>query len=93
MTPARISAAATSEPMTIPAMAPPERLDPDAAAPEVVPVGAAAVDDGKRGGMEVVVGNSTPWHRASTLAFTQHESVELGELWAQKEQRPCKLDW
>jgi hypothetical protein len=93
MTAARISAAPTSEPTTIPAIAPPERPDPDLAppAPEVE-VGAADVLDGNNGGIDVVVGRWMPWQRCSTLALTQHESVALGELEAQKEQRPCKLD-
>ncbi len=71
-----------SEPTTIPAIRPPERpelwdapLDGDAVLLEV--------DDGKKGGKEVVDGNVTPGHRLVTFAPTQHESVALGELVAQ----------
>lgn len=93
---ARIRAAPTREPTTIPAMAPPESPEPDLFPPDPteVEVGdAELVEEGNKGGMDVVVGNFTPSQRFSTLAFTQQESVELGELSAQNEHKPGRLDW
>ena len=49
------------------------------------------VDDGKRGGIEVVDGRVTPGQRLVTFDVSQQESVALGELVAQKPHRPCKL--
>ena len=49
------------------------------------------VAEGNRGGREVSVGRVTPLHRLVTFAATQHESVELGELVAQKPQRPNRF--
>lgn len=81
----------------MPAMAPPDKPDPELAAAAPAPVdvalGATVVVDVNRGGIDVVVGSRTFWQRDSTSALTQHESVELGELVAQKAQSPCKLDW
>lgn len=80
ITAARMSAAPTSEPMTMPAMAPPESPDRERLPLEAAPVEpgpAEAVLDGKRGGIETVVGSVTPWQRDSTFEVTQHESVEL----------------
>jgi hypothetical protein len=75
--------------MTMPAMAPPERPDPELApAPGV----ADSVPEGNRGGIDTVVGSSTPVQRDSTRELTQHELVEFTLLSAQKEQRPCRLD-
>jgi hypothetical protein len=75
--------------MTIPAIAPPERPDPELA-PEL---GVADwVPEGNRGGIETVVGSSTSVQRDSTRELTQHELVEFTLLSAQKEQRPCRLD-
>ena len=89
MAPTMMSAAARSDPMTMPAMAPPERPDPELApAPGV----ADSVPEGNRGGIDTVVGSSTPAQRDSTRELTQHELVELTRLSAQKEQRPCRLD-
>jgi hypothetical protein len=90
----RISAAPMSEPMTMPAMAPPESLEPDPLRPAGldVPVGAAEEVDENRGGIDEVTGNSTPTQRASTLALTQHESVEFGELAPQNMQRLWRLE-
>ena len=82
-------AAPTTEPITIPAIAPfdrPESLwlflpaapllaDADGVPPDV--------DDGKRGGIEVKVGNVTPGHLLFTFAPSQQVSVALGELVAQ----------
>jgi hypothetical protein len=97
MTAARIRAAPKREPTTTPAMAPPERPEPDLAEPAVAPVevalGAGAVLDGCQGAMDVVVGRWTPTQRDSTFALMQHESVELGELAPQKAQRPGRFDW
>lgn len=93
MTAARIRAAPTSDPTTIPAMAPPESPDPDRAPPAAglpVPDGAGE-DVGNTGGMETVVGRSTPMQRLSTFELTQHELVEFTELSAQYEHSPCKL--
>lgn len=78
----------------MPAMAPPDNpeLAPPAPAAVVDPVGAAVVVVVvNRGGIVVVVGNFTPTQRDSTSEFTQHESVEFGELAEQKAQRPAKL--
>ena len=41
------------------------------------------VDDGKSGGIEVEVGNTTPGQRLVTFEPMQHESVAFGELDAQ----------
>lgn len=79
----------------MPAMAPPESPDPDwpaFPAPAEVELGAEdEVLEGNTGGIETVVGRSTPTQRDSTLALTQHESVELTVLPAQNEHKPCKL--
>jgi hypothetical protein len=90
----RMTAAPMSEPMTIPAMAPPESPEADPAIGAVldVPVGAAEEVDENRGGMDEVTGSSTPTQRASTLEFTQQESVEFGELAPQNKQRLGRLD-
>lgn len=84
-TAARISRAPTIAPMTMPAIAPPDRpaLDPPVAAP----LEAVGDDDevllGNSGGIDTVVGSSTPTQRCSTLEFIQHELVELTVLSAQ----------
>jgi hypothetical protein len=74
-------------------MAPPDRplLLPPAPVAEAV---GELVDvfEGKRGGMDVVVGKCTPSHLFSTLEFTQQESVAFGELDAQKEHSPGRFD-
>jgi len=97
MTRARIRAAPTSEPTTIPAIAPPDRPDPVLPVPPVtgaeVPVGATEEDDGNRGAMEVVVGRWTPTHLGSTFEFRQQELVSFKVLVLQNEHKPCKLDW
>ena len=41
------------------------------------------MDDGKSGGIEVMVGSVTPGHTLVTFEPTQHVSVALGELDAQ----------
>lgn len=92
MTAPRIRAAPTSDPITMPAMAPPESPDPDPALPLPDGVG-DEVPVGKTGGIETVVGSLRPEHRASTLALTQQESVELTVLSPQNMQSPCKLPW
>ena len=90
---ARIKAAPKTDPTTIPAIAPPDRplLRPAAAAAEAVGEFVADVE-GNSGGIDVVVGRRTFSQRFSTSELTQQESVELGELEAQKEQRPCRLE-
>lgn len=83
---ARMSAAATTAPIAIPAMAPPESpdVDPPTAAPFEVAVGAAVeLLVGKSGGIGTVVGSSTPTQRVSTFELTQQEFVELAVLSAQ----------
>ena len=79
-------AAASIEPMTIPAIAPPESpwwSLPVFVAPtteELLPF----VDVGNNGGREdVCVGNTTPVQRLDTLEAEQQESVAFGELDAQ----------
>lgn len=91
MTPARISAAPTSEPTTIPAMAPPESPGLDWPAPALEDAEGEDVLVGNTGGIEMVVGSSTPEQRDSIFALTQHESVELTVLLAQNEHSPCRL--
>jgi hypothetical protein len=97
MTAARISAAPRIDPMTIPAIAPPERPDLDGRVPgAAVPVAEGAPDgvlDGNSGGIETVVGRLTPTQRLLTFALTQQEFVELIVLSAQKEQSPRRLSW
>lgn len=86
--------------MTMPAIAPLESPDPDPDPDPDTPVAApfeAVGDDvevllGKSGGIDTVVGSSTPWQRCSTFEFTQHELVELVVLSAQKEQSPIRLE-
>jgi hypothetical protein len=79
ITNARISAAPRRDPITIPAIAPPE--SPADVPVAGVPVGVAEdVLEGNSGAIDVVVGRRTSAHRDSTLALTQHESVALGEL-------------
>lgn len=92
---ARIRSAPMIAPIAMPAIAPPDNpeLDPPVSAPFEVAVGAAVeVLVGNSGGIETVVGNSTPTHRASTFELTQHELVELTVLSAQYEQSPCKFE-
>jgi hypothetical protein len=82
--------------MTMPAIAPPERPDPDgaAAAPTVVADGIAdAVLEGNRGAIDLVVGSTIPGHRFPTLALAQHELVALTAGSLQYEQSPCRLSW
>ena len=97
MTAARINAAPAIDPTTIPAMARPERPDPEPPAPAAAPpVAEGTLDDvldGKSGGIETVVGRLTPVQRLFTFALTQHELVELTVLSAQYEQSPCRLPW
>lgn len=75
-------AAATTEPITIPAIAPPDKPLFEvlsSAAAEVVTIGCRVT---------VAAGIETPSQREVALALTQHVSVELGELEAQYVQRP-----
>jgi hypothetical protein len=81
------------DPMTIPAIAPPERpcLEPlvvdGAAAAEVADELAEVVEDDddevNSGGMVVAVGNAIPTHLVPESDCSQHESVAFGELLAQ----------
>ena len=94
------NAAPTTEPITIPAIAPFDRPEPCwllmPAAPLLADAGGVLVDvdvdddvdDGKRGGIDVKDGSVTPEHLLFTLAPSQQESVAFGELEAQKPQRP-----
>lgn len=95
MTAAIIKAAPMRDPITMPAIAPPESPDSELSPPEPSPaveLGAAdEVLDGKTGGIDTVVGRSTPWQRASTLELTQQESVELAVLSEQNRHRPSRL--
>ena len=86
------------EPMTMPAIWPPERPDPllAPAAPTAVFVAEAEaeaedVEEGNSGGIETVEGWGMPVHRLLTLESTQQESVAFGELVAQNAQRPCRF--
>lgn len=87
---ARTSPAPTSAPITMPAIAPPE--SPDRVSPAAAPF--EAVGDevevllGQSGGIDTVVGNSTPTQRDSTFELMQHELVELTVLSAQCEHSP-----
>ena len=82
-------AAPRMEPITIPAIWPPDKRWPvgalPVAAPEVL-VGDDVeldVEEGNRVGIEVTVGRVTPTQRLLTLDPLQHESVAFGELAAQ----------
>jgi hypothetical protein len=78
-------------PMTIPAMAPPESPGseaPPVPAPPVELGDADEVLDGNTGGIDTVVGRSTPTQRDSTFALTQHESVEFAVLSEQNVHSP-----
>ena len=87
----RIRAAPRTEPITIPAIAPPESPDPLlAAAPGVaVPLLLVAegeddeVEDGNRAGTVEKTGRLTPVQRVVAFEPTQQESVAFGELVAQ----------
>jgi hypothetical protein len=94
MTAARIKAAPRIDPRTIPAIAPPDNPDPDCppAAALLVAEGPPVLD-GNRGGIETVVGRSTPTQRCSTFAVTQQESVEFAVLAPQNMHSPRRLPW
>lgn len=78
----------------MPAIAPPE--SPDRDSPAVAPFEAVgeAVEllVGNSGGIDTVVGSSTPTQRDSTLEFTQHELVEFTVLSAQYEHSPWRFE-
>ena len=78
----------------MPAIAPPDSpdLDPSAAAPFEAVGAAVPLLVGNRGGIETVVGSSTPTQRDSTFALTQQELVEFTVLSAQYEHSPCKFE-
>lgn len=100
----RRSAAPMTEPITMPAICPPE--SPSLAvvvAPSAVlvttgtPVDEADEDGedvvvGKSGVIEVYVGRRTFAHRVFTSDVTQHESVELTVLKLQYVHRPFRFD-
>jgi hypothetical protein len=72
------------EPMTMPAIAPP--LSPPLPCPAAPAVALGVLElvvVGKMLPRDVVMGNLTFEHLDSVFEFTQHESVELGELAAQ----------
>lgn len=82
-----ISASPITEPITIPAIAPPD-------SPFEAGAGVAdgvLVPEGNRGGIDEIVGNTIPAHRPVTFEATQQESVALGELAPQKLHRPRRL--
>lgn len=76
------------EPMTMPAIAPPDKPCPLLLLCEAVEL---PVADGKRLPMLVVNGSLTFWQRVSVLEKRQHESVAFGELAAQYEHRAGRL--
>ena len=85
---ASISKAPKTDPTAIPAIAPPDKPWwaedlPAAAAEEPVADEVLLVEEGKRGGIEEVIGRVTPEHRVVTFEPTQQESVAFGELAAQ----------
>jgi hypothetical protein len=88
-----MSAAPMTAPTAMPAIAPPESPDLDPAdALEVVLGVEVELLVGNSGGIDIVVGNSTPTQRASTFELMQHELVELTVLSAQYEHSPCKFE-
>jgi hypothetical protein len=94
---ARSSAAATTEPMTMPAMAPLESsslFEVAAVVPALVAdeVGwPLEVEVGSRVGLRVNWGRTTSWQRPVASEPMQQELVEFSELARQKSQSPCKL--
>ena len=70
---AAMRANAATEPITTPAISPPDRprCASSADASEVVV---------NSGGRVVAEGSVTSWHRVPASALAQHESVEFGEL-------------
>lgn len=85
-------AAPRTEPITIPAIWPRDKvLEETAAAPAVLDAdgdGTAEVEDGNNGGTENIGGIVTSSHRAMTFEATQQESVALGELAPQYPHKP-----
>jgi hypothetical protein len=73
---AMIRAAPMSDPITMPAMAPPEIPEPESRSPDPAPAVELGDPDevleGNTGGIETVVGRSTPTQRDSTFALTQN---------------------
>lgn len=79
-------AAPRIEPMTIPAICPPDRpwCGPFVSAAPIAEELLPSVGVGNKGGIEdVSVGRTTPVQRLVTLEAAQQESVALGELVAQ----------
>lgn len=89
-------AAPKTEPMTIPAIAPPDspRVRELGAAPDVLLAEGEVLDvaEGNSGGMENIWGRVTPLHLLVTFDVTQHESVAFGELDAQYLHKPGRLE-
>jgi hypothetical protein len=82
---ARSRAAPTIDPMTIPAIAPPERpllLAADAFPEPLLPVAVGLLldVDVNKFGMVEKTGSTTPVHRPVALDVTQQESVAFSEL-------------
>lgn len=89
-------AAPKTEPMTIPAIAPPDspRVCELGAAPDVLLAEGEVLDvgEGNSGGMENIWGKVTPLHLLVTFDVTQHESVAFGELDAQYLHNPGRFE-
>ncbi len=80
-----MSAAPMTAPTAMPAIAPPDNPDrePFPEAPDEAVGAAVELLVGNSGGIDTVVGSSTPTQRVSTFELTQHELVELTVLSAQ----------
>ena len=74
-----------TEPITMPAIWPPDK-PLSVSFPASVPVVYMGIKD------VVGVGRSTPSHRLEAFAFTQQESVELTVLDAQNPHKPMRFD-
>ena len=88
------SSTPSTEPITTPAICPPESSRRWLALAAETPVAVelrAPVEDGNRGGIGDVDGRVTPVHRWVTLDAAQHESVALGELDEQYPQSPRRF--
>lgn len=84
------------EPMTMPAICPPESPPPllDAAGVvdgRLVLVGDEMFEVDKGGSRDVNAGSRTFSHRPVALEFKQQESVAFGELAAQNPHSPCRF--
>ena len=90
------NAAPKTEPMTIPAIAPPDSprvCELDAAVDVLLAEGEVLdVAEGNSGGIENIWGRVTPLHLLVTFDVTQHESVAFGELDAQYLHKPGRFE-